>query len=131
MTGNLIYIEIKLLDFGLVSKFKECDGSEVDKGKVRSYYACADKCRFVSSMFIFGANSQKCSGTPKQCQCYCETASRNGKCKGKEIDHSGYHLLAFKPIIDGTNPLIYHIFDSVVVESVMHLLDVLCAKSRY
>ena len=75
---------------------KECAGSEMYKGYFHEISECAESCRQVSSMFIFGTNEfgkNRCN--ENGCACYCETAATSdGHCQMK--DHKGYNLFKFK-----------------------------------
>ena len=86
-----------LEDWILVNKKKECSGSEDDKGRVGEISQCAEKCRAISSMFIFGTNefvSEDTSCDEDGCECYCETdATRDGNCDME--DHNSYNLYKF------------------------------------
>ena len=88
-----------LEDWILVNKKKECSGSEEDKGPVVEISQCAEKCRAISSMFIFGTNEFLSEDDVKSCdedgcRCFCETkATSDGNCRMK--DHNGYNLYKF------------------------------------
>ena len=43
------------LDWMLVSEKKECKGPEIWAGKLKTLADCAQTCRGISSMFIYGA----------------------------------------------------------------------------
>ena len=88
----------------LVAEKKECNGSEIYKGKVPTVNECASLCNGIASMLIFGT---KDFGRPItnndgdyicntysgkfQCSCYCETESNeNGTCA--TVDNDGFRL---------------------------------------
>ena len=75
---------------------KECSGAEKSMGKRESLAACADACRWKTSMFIYGTNEYneaRCEGN--KCQCYCETDSHEEECTGTLQENKGYNLYAF------------------------------------
>ena len=89
-----------LVDWILVDKKKECSGLEKQIGMVSEISQCAEKCRAISSMFVFGTNEfgyedvygKRCDEIG--CDCYCETeATSDGNCTVK--DHDGYNLYKF------------------------------------
>ena len=83
----------------LAHDVSECNGTEESwKGYLEKIQNCADACRDVSSMFIFGIEgSNRCKDG--KCRCYCETvASADGICD--IIEHKGYRLYSF---IQNTN----------------------------
>ena len=87
-----------LEDWILVNKKKECSGSEEDKGPVVEISQCAEKCRAISSMFIFGTNEYVSEDDSRceenGCDCYCEIdATSDGNCDMK--DHDSYNLYKF------------------------------------
>ena len=74
---------------------KECDSTEIFKGKLPSVDNCASQCKGVASMFIFGTNdygTDRCNDDG--CSCYCETsATEEGTCNRK--NHNGFRLYKF------------------------------------
>ena len=86
----------------MVKKRTECAGEEVNLGRHYELYQCADSCRNISSMFIFGTKEfgfakgtiwERCG--EGGCECRCETgATIDGNCPKK--DHDGYNLYTFK-----------------------------------
>ena len=91
-------------DWILVEKKKECSDSHRFShghiGRVGEISQCAEKCRAMSSMFIFGTNEfeyedhhgKRCD--EKGCDCWCETAATSyGNCVTEE--HKGYNLYKF------------------------------------
>ena len=84
-------------DWRKVTDEVECGGSEKSMGTVNTLLDCADACREISSMFIYGTNDFgeiKCKTNGKEdCPCYCETSSKNGNCKW--VDNSGYILYKY------------------------------------
>ena len=65
-------------------------------GKKRTLSDCADSCREISSMFIYGTNDfgeTKCYNGDGYCPCYCETSAKDGKCEW--VDNSGYRLYKY------------------------------------
>ena len=84
------------VDWILIEKKKECTGSEINKGSFLEVTGCAESCRQVSSMFVFGTNefgTNRCDESG--CACYCETAATNeGDCQ--LTDHEGYNLFKFE-----------------------------------
>ena len=91
------------MDWILVHKKKGCSsGSGKHIGNVE-ISQCAEKCRAISSMFIFGTNEfgyadgygKRCNGNV--CDCYCDTQTpSDGYCPSKDQD--GYNLYKF---VDG------------------------------
>ena len=71
----------------------ECDGSEISKGIQPDLKSCAQSCRGISSMFIFGTNdfgNIRCY--TNGCVCSCETAALpDGTCP-VHVAHNGYNL---------------------------------------
>ena len=84
-------------DWKKVNDEVECRGSEKDMGTTNTLIDCANSCREISSMFIYGTNEfgeTKCKTNGKEdCPCYCETAAKNGHCRW--VDNSGYSLYKF------------------------------------
>jgi len=96
-------------DWILVEKKKECSDSHRFSsghiGRVGEVSQCAEKCRAISTMFIFGTNEfgfedqygKRCDG--RGCDCYCETeATSDGNCEME--DHEGYNLYKFVNLVD-------------------------------
>ena len=73
----------------------ECGGEEINVGRFYEVSQCAEKCRSISSMFLFGTNEYgltKCDEFG--CKCFCETESTNvGTCQTK--DSMGYNLYTY------------------------------------
>ena len=80
-----------------MAKKKECTGSEIFQGYLKTIDLCYKACKGKASMFIYGLAPTRCSGD--KCSCYCETASTDGKCTMK--DHSGYNLYAYTVVKKG------------------------------
>ena len=80
------------LDFKLVAEKKECTGSEVGQGDVKTIQLCYDACKGKASMFVYGLAPDRCN--ENGCKCWCETSSENGTCMMK--DNSGFNLYAYK-----------------------------------
>ena len=77
----------------------ECDGNEIgydSNEQIASVEECAERCKGVSSMFVFGTNdfgNPRCND--KGCYCICETAAKiDGTCT--QIEHTGYRLYKYK-----------------------------------
>ena len=91
-----LYLSVS--DWALAMEKKECDGSEIKKGKYSNIDSCANECRGLASMFIFERNDDGVNGL---FQCYCETsANYDGTCKTKGVGdynlykyHGNYSLL--------------------------------------
>ena len=79
----------------MVAEKKECSGSEVEKGKIKTINECANSCKGVASMFAYGTNdfnNGRCN--TDGCECICESAAdADGACATS--DHSGYRLYRF------------------------------------
>ena len=79
----------------MLEQKKECGGEEIYMGRFYKVFECAEKCRSISSMFLFGTKghgSTKCDESG--CKCYCETESTNvGTCQTK--DAMGYDLYTY------------------------------------
>ena len=73
----------------------ECGGEDVSVGRFHEVSQCAEQCRSISSMFIFGTNEfglTRCDESG--CICYCETESTNvGTCNRE--DDMGYNLYTY------------------------------------
>ena len=75
----------------VVAHNKECDGSEIYKGRFRVVKDCASACNGLTHMFIFGVGS-KC--TKVGCHCWCEeSAFAGGSCTMDWIDN--YNLYKY------------------------------------
>ena len=84
-------------DWTKVTDEVECGGSEKSIGTVNSLKDCADSCRGISSMFIYGTNDfgeNKCKTLGMEdCPCYCETSAKDAECEW--VDNSGYKLYKY------------------------------------
>ena len=71
----------------------ECSGSEIGKPLAPDIESCAQSCRGVSSMFIYGRNGGSCNRCyTNGCTCVCETgAMPDGTCPTTSA-HCGYDL---------------------------------------
>ena len=91
---GLLYIKIFkdfLVDWSLVMQKTECTGEEIYRGRHLELYQCANSCRNISPMFVFGT-TERCDN--KGCECFCETeATVDGNCPTR--GHIGYDLYAF------------------------------------
>merc|ERR1712146_203750 len=77
--------------FELVSEGSECKGKEKYVGRVRNVQECGEKCKGISTMFIFG-NPKWCFFG--KCKCFCETAANDeGECK--QATNHRYRLFKF------------------------------------
>ena len=79
----------------LVAEKHECGGDEENAGRKKTLEECANSCRGVSSMFVYGTNDfgqNRCSSV--DCLCYCELSSKLGQCN--QITHNGYRLYRYK-----------------------------------
>ena len=76
----------------MVAEKKECSGSEVVKGKIKTINECANSCKGVASMFAYGTNdfnNNRCN--TDGCHCLCENvADADGTCTTS--NNSGYRL---------------------------------------
>ena len=88
---------ICLLDFKLVAEKKECAGSEIAQGYLKTIQLCHDACKGKASMFAYGRAPERCN--KDGCQCLCETSSKNGMCTIKS--HSGYNLYGYTLYMKG------------------------------
>ena len=70
---------------------RECTGSEIGQGKLKTLHLCHDACKGKASMFIYGMAPSLCDGDG--CSCYCEASSMNGECTMK--DHQEFNLYAY------------------------------------
>ena len=74
----------------------ECDGSEIWKPKTSDLESCAQSCRGISSMFLYGTNdfgSIRCY--TDGCSCVCETAAMpDGTCS--RIGNNGWKLYKYE-----------------------------------
>ena len=84
-----------ILEWVLLKAKAECDGSEINKGKLPTVDDCASQCKEVASMFAFGTNdygTDRCNDDG--CQCLCETSAREeGQCT--RVNHNGYRLYKY------------------------------------
>ena len=82
-------------DLVLVGNKKECDGSEISKGRQPTLADCANQCEGTASMFVFGTNDYeeiRCNNDG--CRCICETSAiSDGSCD--QVDHNGYRLYKY------------------------------------
>ena len=68
-----------------------CKGKEPYKGRKRTLQECADACRGVTDMFIYGTNAHGNKRCYKDgCKCYCEINTEIG-CQNL-TPHTGYNL---------------------------------------
>ena len=106
-------------DWIKVTDEKECGGSEKSIGTKKTLSECAENCRGISSMFIYGTNDfgeTKCKTNGKEdCPCYCETSSKDGECKW--VDNKGYSLYKYVENVEarkgkkcGANIHLYHLW---------------------
>ena len=74
----------------------DCGGSAVWKGPAKDLENCAENCKGVSTMFVFGTNdwgTNRCD--PEGCACFCATAANpDGTCSINE--HNGYRLFKYE-----------------------------------
>ena len=84
-----------LVDWVLVSDVSECSGSEIDQGQLENVIQCGERCRGVSTMFIFGTNDYgKTPCENGKCRCWCETsATTDGTCD--ITTNNGFRLYAY------------------------------------
>ena len=71
----------------------ECEGTEEFQGKKKTEEECANSCRGISSLFIYGTNEfglDRCDSAG--CSCFCELPS-GGECIQKE--HKGFKLYKY------------------------------------
>ena len=91
-----IFFQFQDLDYQLVALRAECEGKEIFKKTHLSLNACANACRGISQMFMYGTNQfgvTRCYGD-KGCDCYCEMATSNYECN-KQLHHGGYNLYKY------------------------------------
>ena len=89
----------------LVSEKKECSGPEMVAGKLKTLADCAQACRGIASMFLYGTTdfgTKRCDS--EGCNCVCETNARSGDCE--EVDHKGYRLYKYTTIFKGNKKFI-------------------------
>ena len=81
------------VSYSLVEEKVECTGAEVAKPVQLDEANCADSCKDISTLFVFGTNdfgTNRCEPN-KGCYCLCETAAGpDGTCT--TIQHNGYRL---------------------------------------
>ena len=60
----------------------ECEGEEKSQEEQSSMFKCAQACRHVSPLFIYGKHSKKGSAcNPAGCLCYCQlNVTNDGRC---------------------------------------------------
>merc|ERR1719494_1180856 len=83
------------LDYQLVALRAECEGKEIFKKHQTSLHACANACRGISQMFMYGTNKYgvtRCYADG--CTCYCELETSNYECN-KQLVHKGYNLYKY------------------------------------
>ena len=93
---NIYYFKnnniVCLLDFKRVAEEKECIGTEIYAGYLKTLQLCRNACKGEASMFVYArTGTSKCND--QGCRCFCETASEDGKCTMK--DNSNYNLYAY------------------------------------
>ena len=75
-------------DFELVSEGKDCSGDEVFATNANTVESCAQYCKSIATMFVYGKNS-------KENECYCQTNTRStGLCEW--IDETNWDLYGIK-----------------------------------
>ena len=76
---------------------KECDGSDISKGRFLKVGGCSTACHGISTMFIYGTG-KKCNR--KGCKCWCETSARpDGTCSMNPIQN--YELYKYANLVVG------------------------------
>ena len=90
-----IYCKNWFVEWSLVGERQECADTELFKGGMDSVGECAEACKGVAQMFIFGTNdfgNARCY--TDGCNCICETsADDDGTCD--IVQHDGYRLYKF------------------------------------
>ena len=83
------------VEWSLVGERQECGDAELFKGEMDSIGECAEACKDVAKMFIFGTNdfgNNRCY--EDGCNCFCETSAEdNGTCN--IVQNDGYRLYKF------------------------------------
>ena len=81
----------------LIAEKKQCSGGgAIGKGFLATLAECAEECKDVSSMFIYGRQGMQQTGGCKSngCWCYCETdASVDGTCDQKDNSWSNLYRI--------------------------------------
>ena len=76
-----------------------CEGPKKENEKKETIEECANMCRGVSSMFIYGTNdygNRGCfiDGAGTGCMCLCELSSVEGKCN--KVEDEKFRLYRYK-----------------------------------
>ena len=74
----------------LIAEKRQCKGPEHYVSKLKTIYLCHEACKGSSTMFLYGLAPRRCNETG--CDCYCETASKDGECTTE--DHQAFNLYA-------------------------------------
>ena len=85
-----------MLRYELYETKKKCLGDDIDYGHIATLQECAEKCKNVKSMFIYGRTADVCTmkGMSYICVCSCESkASPDGHCT--VINNINYDLYRF------------------------------------
>ena len=88
-----------IIDYTLDSIMMECGGEEQYGGYHNELKFCAEACRGISTMFVYGTNDygysgDRCPAMYGGCKCLCETAATSdGDCN--RSPHAGYRLYRF------------------------------------
>lgn len=83
------YNNIFALGYRLVAEKYECFGSEIYQDYQKTIEACYNICKWKSSMFIYGREGN-CDSNG--CKCWCETASKEGRCIEGRRGNRGFDL---------------------------------------
>merc|ERR1712217_251495 len=80
------------ISYELVAGATECSGkSEYSPGRFPQLEECANACKDMSSMFLFGTDEYDNSGCNENgCACWCETG---GTCN--QVTHTGFDLYQY------------------------------------
>ena len=66
------YWLFSIIEWALVEENRECDGTEINKGRFLTVDGCSLACKGIATMFIYGTR-KKCN--EKGCICWCETSA--------------------------------------------------------
>ena len=79
--------------WSLQAEKTECSGSETGPTSLSSIEECADECNGQSEMFIYGRAGEEHCSNDGTCNCYCETAAKDGSCT--ETGNTRYNLYKY------------------------------------
>ena len=81
----------------LLAEKRESSGRSIDTDYSATLEECAEQCKNVASMFIYGREGTNKCKPLIGCRCFCEriAASSNGKCKRYQQDNANFNLYRF------------------------------------